>query len=111
VQKFPQSNYAEDAQIRMRYLTNALGMYEVHVATYYYDRGAYVAAANRAQASLVNHPRTPSNEMALDLMVKSYRKLGLTQLADDAHAILEKTFPSSVYLAANAPAKPWWKIW
>jgi outer membrane protein assembly factor BamD len=111
VQKFPQSNYAEDARIRMRYLTNALGMYEVHVATYYYERGAYVAAANRAQASLVNHPRTPSNEMALDLMVKSYRKLGLTQLADDAHAILEKTFPSSVYLAANAPAKPWWKIW
>ena len=111
VQKFPQSNYAEDARIRMRYLTNALGMYEVHVASYYYARGAYVAAANRAQASLVNHPRTPSNEMALDLMVRSYRKLGLTQLADDAHAILEKTFPSSVYLAANAPARPWWKIW
>jgi outer membrane protein assembly factor BamD len=111
VQKFPQSNYAEDARIRMRYLTNALGMYEVHVADYYYARGAYVAAANRAQASLVNHPRTPSNEMALDVMVKSYRKLGLTQLADDAHAILEKTFPDSVYLAANAPAKPWWKIW
>ena len=111
VQKFPQSNYAEDARIRMRYLTNALGMYEVHVANYYYARGAYVAAANRAQASLVNHPRTPSNEMALDVMVKSYRKLGLTQLADDAHAILEKTFPDSVYLAANAPAKPWWKIW
>ena len=111
VQKFPQSNYAEDARIRMRYLTNALGMYEVHVASSYYARGAYVAAANRAQASLVNHPRTPSNEMALDLMVRSYRKLGLTQLADDAHAILEKTFPSSVYLAANAPARPWWKIW
>lgn len=111
VRKFPQSHYVEDAEVRMRYLTNALGMYEVHVARYYYERGAYVAAANRAQASLVNHPRTPSNEMALDLMVKSYRKLGLTQLADDAHAILEKTFPSSVYLAANAPATPWWKIW
>ena len=111
VQKFPQSNYAEDARIRMTYLTNALGMYEVHVASYYYARGAYVAAANRAQASLVNHPRTPSNEMALDLMVRSYRNLGLTQLADDAHAILEKTFPSSVYLAANAPPRPWWRIW
>jgi outer membrane protein assembly factor BamD len=111
VQKFPTSNYAEDARIRMTYLTNALGMYEVHVASYYYARGAYVAAANRAQASLVNHPRTPSNEMALDLMVRSYRNLGLTQLADDARAILEKTFPSSVYLATNAPARPWWRIW
>ncbi|HET9670793.1 MAG TPA: outer membrane protein assembly factor BamD [Casimicrobiaceae bacterium] len=111
VAKFPQSRYAEDAQVRMRYLTNALGMYEVHVAQYYYNRGAYVAAADRAQASLVAHPRTPSNEIALNIMVNSYRKLGLTQLADDAHAILEKTYPNSVYLAQNAPSKPWWKIW
>ena len=111
VQKYPQSRYAEDAGARMRYLTNALGMYEVHVAQYYFNRGAYVAAANRAEASLVNHPRTPSNEIALDLMIKSYRRLGLTQLADDAHGVLERTFPKSVYLAANAPPKPWWKLW
>src|SRR4029079_16026698 len=78
VQKFPESRYTEDAQVRMRYLTNALGMFEVHVAQYYYQRGAYVAAANRAQAALVNHPKTPSNEIALDVMEKSYRKLGLT---------------------------------
>ena len=92
------------------YLTNALGMYEVHVAQYYYTRGAYVAAANRAQAALVDHPKTPSNEIALDVMERSYRKLGLTQLADDAHRILEKTFPNSVYLA-GASDKPWWKFW
>jgi outer membrane protein assembly factor BamD len=109
-QKFPQSRYTEDAQARMRYLTNALGMYEVNVARYYYARGAYVAAANRAQASLVSYPRTPSNEHALDVMEKSYRKLGLTQLADDAHRILESTFPQSVYIA-GVPDKPWWKWW
>ena len=111
VRKFPDSRYVEDAEVRMRYLTNALGMYEVHVAEYYYNRGAYVAAANRAQASLVNHPRTPSNEIALDLMVRAYGKLGLTQLADDAHEVLAKTFPNSTYLAQNAAAKPWWKVW
>ena len=111
VAKFPQSRYAEDAHLRMLYLTNALGMYEVHVAQYYYNRGAYIAAADRSQASLVSHPRTPSNEIALDLLVKSYQKLGLDQLADDAHAILEKTYPNSLFLAQNAPAKPWWKIW
>ena len=110
VTRFPESRYAEDAQSRMRYLTNALGMYEVHVARYYYARGAYVAAANRAQASLINYPQTPSNEHALDVMEKSYRKLGLTQLADDAHQILTKTFPESVYVA-GVPEKPWWKFW
>jgi outer membrane protein assembly factor BamD len=108
--KFPQSRYAEDAQVRMRYLTNALGMYEVHVARYYYARGAYIAAANRAQASLVSYPQTPSNEHALDVMVRSYQKLGLTQLADDAKRILEKTYPNSVYVAGVAD-KPWWKFW
>ena len=108
--KFPQSRYAEDAQVCMRYLTNALGMYEVHVARYYYARGAYVAAANRAQASLVSYPRTPSNEHALEVMVRSYQKLGLTQLAEDAKRILEKTYPESVYVAGVA-GKPWWKFW
>jgi len=108
--KFPQSRYAEDAQVRMRYLTNALGMYEVHVARYYYARGAYVAAANRAQASLVSYPRTPSNEHALEVMVRSYQKLGLTQLAEDAKRILEKTYPESIYVAGVA-GKPWWKFW
>ncbi|HLX30021.1 MAG TPA: outer membrane protein assembly factor BamD [Casimicrobiaceae bacterium] len=110
VEKFPQSRYADDARVRMLYLTNALGMYEVHVAQYYYNRGAYVAAANRAQAALVDHPRTPSNEIALNVMVDSYSKLGLPQLADDAHGILERTFPKSAYLNGNAEP-PWWKFW
>jgi len=110
VAKFPQSRYADDAQDRMRYLTNALGLYEVHVSEYYYNRGAYVAAVNRAQASLINYPRTPANEKALDLLTKSYAKLGLTQLSDDSRRILEKTFPQSVYVVGT-PAKPWWKFW
>jgi outer membrane protein assembly factor BamD len=109
-QKYPESRYTEDAQARMRYLTNALGMYEVHVARYYYSRGAYIAAANRAQAALLSYPQTPSNEHALDVMERSYRKMGLAQLADDAHRILEKTYPQSVYIA-GVPDKPWWKLW
>jgi outer membrane protein assembly factor BamD len=109
-QKFPDSRYAEDARARMRYLSNALGMYEVHVARYYFNRGAYVAAVNRGQAALVNYPRTPSNEAALDILVRGYEKLGMQKLADDSRRILQATFPESAYLAA-APAKPWWKLW
>ncbi len=110
VAKFPDGRYAEDAQARMRYLSNALGMYEVHVARYYYNRGAYIAAANRAQASIVNYPKTPSNEMALDVLQRSYAKLDLPLLADDTRRILEKTYPTSRYLAGT-PDKPWWKFW
>jgi len=111
VQKYPESRYAEDAAARMRYLTNALGMYEVNVAQYYYNRGAYVAAASRAQAALLNFPNTASNERALDLLAKSYDKLGLVQLAEDSRAILKRTFPTSVYIAGVPGPKPWWKFW
>ena len=109
-QKFPDGRYAEDARARMRYLSNALGMYEVHVARYYFNRCAYVAAVNRGQAALVNYPRTPSNEAALDILVRGYEKLGMQKLADDSRRILQATYPESAYLAA-APAKPWWKLW
>jgi outer membrane protein assembly factor BamD len=109
-QRFPESRYFDDAQSRMRYLTNALGRYEVIVALYYYNRGAYVAAVNRAQSALLNTPQTASNAQALDIMAKSYDKLGLKQLSDDSRAILAKTFPDSTYVNPPPP-KPWWKFW
>ena len=70
-----------------------------------------MAAASRAQASLLNYPNTPANERALDLLAKSYDRLGLTQLAEDSRGILARTFPGSVYLAGAAAPKPWWKFW
>jgi len=110
VTKFPDSRYAKDSADRMKYLTNALALYEVKVARYYYNRGAYIAAVNRAQASLVGYPRTPANEDALVVLVNSYDKLGLVQLRDDSQAILKLTFPKSESVAER-DAKPWWKFW
>ena len=86
VTRFPDSKYAADSVDRMRYLTNALGMYEVHVGRYYYNRGAYIAAVNRAAATVTNYPQTPANEQALILMVQGYDKLGMPQLRDDRAA-------------------------
>ncbi len=107
--RFPDSKYAPDARERMAYLTNALSRYEVHVADYYYRRGAYLAAANRAQASLLNFPQTPANEDALVVMVRSYDRLGMPQLRDDAERVLKETFPAGRYYGANT--RPWWKFW
>jgi len=109
VAKFPDSRYAEDARTRMAYLTNALATYEVKVGQYYYNRGAYIASGNRAQAALTNYPRTKASEQALMLMSESYEQLGLPQLSDDATRILRKTFPDSQ--EAAAAKRPWWKFW
>jgi outer membrane protein assembly factor BamD len=110
VAKFPESRYAGDSVDRMRYLSNALALYEVKVARYYYNRGAYLAAVNRAQLSLIEHPRMPSNEEALDLMISAYDKLGLPQLAEDTRRILKATYPDSPFIA-GVPPKPWWRLW
>jgi len=110
VAKFPDSRYAQDAIDRMKYLTNALALYEVKVARYYFNRGAYVAAVNRAQAAITNYPRTPASQEALGVMVLSYEKLGLPMLADDANRILQKTYPQSTEVS-DLEKKPWWKFW
>jgi outer membrane protein assembly factor BamD len=110
VAKFPESRYAGDAIDRMKYLTNSLALYEVKVARYYYNRGAYVAAVNRAQAAITNYPRTPASQEALGVMVLSYEKLNLPLLADDANRILQKTWPQTTELS-DLQKKPWWKFW
>ena len=97
VQRFPQSKYAPDALARMKYLVNALASHEIHVARYYLKRGAYVAAANRAQFALKNYPQAPALEEALIIMVQAYGALGIPELHDDAERVLKRNFPDSRY--------------
>ncbi len=113
VEQFPNSKYAEDSRIRIDYITNTLAAYEVHVARYYFRRGAYVAAANRAQQAVKEFQRAPAAEEALYLMVQSYERLGLKPLRDDAERVLRQNFPESGYLISGfkSTERPWWKVW
>lgn len=113
VARFPESKYAPDARQRMTYIVNALAEYEVHVARYYYHRGAYVAAVNRAQMAVADYRDVPALEEALFIMVRSYDALGLDQLRDDTRRVLETNYPNSAYLQRGfkAEAGPWWKLW
>jgi outer membrane protein assembly factor BamD len=101
VQRFPDSKYAPDALARMKYLVNALASHEVHVARWYIKRGAYVAAANRAQYALKNYPEAPAQEEALLIMIRAYDALGMRDLRDDAERILRKNFPDSERLKST----------
>jgi len=113
VERFPQSSYADDARLRMNYIVNSLAAYEVHVARYYYRRGAYIAAVNRAQAAVQEFQQSPSIEEALYIMAMSYDRLGLTQLRDDADRVLKANFPNTRIYANGLGNKqaPWWKPW
>ena len=112
VTRFPDSKYAPDARKRMQYLANQLAMHEIHVAEFYYGRGAYVAAINRAQKVITEYPKTPATENALVLMARSYDKLGLQKLRDDATRVLDKTYPEWKTKTVTVKEKsPWWEFW
>ncbi len=113
LEQFPQSSYADDARLRMNYIVNSLAAYEVHVARYYFRRGAYVAAANRAQQTVQEFQQSPSTEEALLILAQSYDRLGLDQLRDDASRVLKQNFPNSTLTAPGSGNKkaPWWQLW
>ena len=113
VAQFPDSAYAEDARLRMDYIVNTLAEYELHVARYYFRRGAYVAAANRAQQAVVDFDGAPATEAALFIMVRSYDRLGLDDLRDDAQRVFKMNFPNSKLTDQDLRrnGKAWWHIW
>lgn len=113
VTRFPESRYAPDARARMSYLVNALASHEIHVARYYMRRGAYVAAASRAQFVLKTYPRAPANEEGLVILVQAYDKLGLNDLRNDAERVMKKNFPDSRYFKGDGGAlgASWWRPW
>lgn len=86
---FPNSAYAPAAHQYMVYLRNLIAKHELIVARYYYERGAYVAAADRANQVVRYYDGTPSVPEALAIMVKSYRKLNLTENANEALRVME----------------------
>jgi outer membrane protein assembly factor BamD len=83
------------------------------VANYYYRRGAYVSAVNRAQAAVKEYPDAPAVEEALFIMMRAYEAMGQKQLRDDTERVIQATYPNSPYYTGGPKAKdkPWWKIW
>lgn len=112
VTRFPDSRYSSDARQRMSYLVEALARHEIHVARYYLSRGAFLAAANRAQDAITRFPNSPIHREALDVMVEAYDRMGMTELRDDARKVLVKNFPADrMARDGQNRTKSWWKFW
>ena len=111
--RFPDSRYATDASQRMNYIVSTLAQYEVHVARYYFKRGAYLAAINRAQTAIADFREVAAQEEALFIIYKSYEALGMDTLRDDAKRVLLVNYPQSelLILGGRPNTDPWWKVW
>ena len=101
VGRFPDSKYAPDASARMNYLVTAMAQSEVNGARFYLERGAYVAAAERAQSAVRSYSGTAAAEEALSIMMRAYEALGLPKLAEDARRVLELNYPGSRFLTTQ----------
>ncbi|MCU0736011.1 MAG: outer membrane protein assembly factor BamD, partial [Methylotetracoccus sp.] len=83
-----------------------LGMFELHVADFYMRRGAYLAAERRAIEVIRNYQRTPAVPKALKIMEEAYRKLELTELADDVARVYALNYAGGVPAEAEGLVSP-----
>lgn len=90
---YPDSPYSADARSRMVYLRNNLAAYEIHVANYYLERLAYIAALRRGQYVVENFQGTPAVADGVAIMVEAYLRMGLSDLADTSLALLKENYP------------------
>jgi outer membrane protein assembly factor BamD len=86
---------------------------EVHIARYYYVRGAYLAAINRAQNVIIQYQGAPAVEEALFIVMKASERLGLDQQRSDAERVLLLNFPKTPLLTTGLKLdnRSWWEVW
>jgi len=98
---YPDSDYVADARARMIFLRNNLAAHEIHVANYYLERRAYIAALNRGRYVVENFQGSPVVADAVAIMVECYLRLGLNDLADTSLALLRSNYPNHATLDNN----------
>jgi outer membrane protein assembly factor BamD len=110
VTQYPKSDYAYDSLRRVVYLRNRLAEYEVNVARYYVKRGAYLAAAQRAQDVIDQFDGSPAERDALAIQSTCYRQLGFNDLAGNVDRVYQANYPAGSERAAATP-RHWWAPW
>lgn len=95
VQRFPNSEYARDASLKIDLTRDHLAGKEMAIGRYYLDREEHLAAINRFKTVIEQFQTTTHVPEALHRLVESYLALGITQEAQMAAAVLGHNFPGS----------------
>jgi len=89
VKRYPDSKYAGDAYQRMIYLRNQMAEKEVLIAEFYIERKSWLSSAKRAKEVITRYPNTIWTKRALEIMLLSYQKLELDDLAADTQKVID----------------------
>lgn len=92
VQRFPESEYADDARLRMIYLRNLIARHHWYIANYYLERGAFMSAAGRASKIVEEIQPTPITPYALDVLAEAYEGVGESNMAEDMRSLRDRNF-------------------
>ena len=95
VQKYPKSEYADDAKYKIQVTEDQLGGKEMSIGRFYLNRRNYTAAINRFRNVLQYYQTTRHAPEALYRLVEAYLGLGITDEAQTAAAVLGHNFPDS----------------
>src|ERR1700758_4595890 len=95
VQRFPDTEYARDATLKIDLTQDHLAGKEMAVGRYYLQRGDYIGGINRFRVVVVQYQATPQIAEALERLTEAYYALGLDSEAQTAAAVLGANYPGS----------------
>jgi outer membrane protein assembly factor BamD len=97
IQKYPDSEYANDARKKIDVARDQIAGKEMQIGRYYLERREYLAAVNRFRTVVEQYQTTRHVEEALLRLTESYLSLGIVPEAQTAAAVLGHNFPDSVW--------------
>jgi outer membrane protein assembly factor BamD len=95
VQRFPDTEYARDATLKIDLTQDHLAGKEMAVGRYYLTRGDYIGAINRFRVVIEQYQTTPQIAESLERLTEAYYSLGLNSEAQTAAAVLGANYPGS----------------
>jgi len=99
VQRFPNTEYARDAGLKVDLTLDHLAGKEMEVGRYYLRRNDYIGAINRFRVVVERYQKTSQIAEALERLTEAYYALGVYDEAKTAAAVL----------GANYPGSPWYQ--
>ncbi|MDX3925082.1 MAG: outer membrane protein assembly factor BamD [Shinella sp.] len=99
IDKYPDSEYVEDAQSKIRFAKDQLAGKEMQIGRYYLERKEFLAAVSRFRTVVETYPTTNQVEEALARLVEAYYAMGLVSEAQTAAAVLGHNYPDSQWYA------------
>lgn len=100
-QRYPESDYARDARLKIDLARDHLAGKEMMVGRYYLKRGHYPAAINRFERVVAQYETTSQTPEALHRLVEANLAMGLEREALAAAAVLGENFPGSDWYARS----------